>query len=145
MKKALDSPIPSAGLLLSLQGPRGPPAVFAARSLPDTETTQRLKATMPALPMSPDDGSKPPPDPLVEVAQGRRGLAETEVAPPPRGPPQRGNRGGSQQDGAHSLGLVGLQQGVRLNQMAGQWVLLLLEMPSYVVTAGGAGAAGEGK
>src|SRR5207244_7029257 len=35
------------------------------------------------LPLFPGDGAQPPPEPLVKLAQHRRGLAEAEVAAPP--------------------------------------------------------------
>src|SRR5665811_1147686 len=48
----------------------------------DAAASQLGKAGRPAFPLLPDDGAMPPSDPLVEVAQLRRGLAESEVAAP---------------------------------------------------------------
>ena len=81
-KKALGSAMVSAGLLLSRQGPCGLPAVCAARSRPTPRRRSSAKRVRPALPLLPGDGAQPSPDPLVEVAQHRRGLAEAEVAAP---------------------------------------------------------------
>src|SRR5664280_3527041 len=60
----------SAGLMLSRQGPA------------DAAASQFGKAGRPAFPLLPDDGAMPSSDPLVEVAQLRRGFAESEVAAP---------------------------------------------------------------
>ena len=45
-------------------------------------TVQFRKAGSPVLPLLPNDGSEPAPDPLVERAQHRRCLAEAIVAAP---------------------------------------------------------------
>ena len=64
-----------------------PRAMWAAgglcRQVPaDAAASQLGKASASALPLLPDDGAQPPPDPLVKRAQHRRGLAEAEVAAP---------------------------------------------------------------
>src|ERR1017187_10294540 len=48
----------------------------------DAAASQFGKAGRPAFPLLPDDGPMPSSDPLVEVAQLRRGFAESEVAAP---------------------------------------------------------------
>ena len=55
---------------------------LSRQSAPDAATAQFREAGFPALPLSPEHGSKPSPDPLVEAAQRRRGFAEAEVAAP---------------------------------------------------------------
>ena len=79
MKKALDKAMVSAGLML-----KPPRAMWAAgaprRQVPaDAAASQFGKADKPAFPLLPDDGAMPSPDPLVEVAQLRRGFAESEL------------------------------------------------------------------
>ena len=49
----------------------------------DIEATQRRIAGTSALPLPPDEGTKPPSDPPVEAVQYRRGFAEAKVSPPP--------------------------------------------------------------
>jgi hypothetical protein len=71
-----------AGLLLSRQGPCGLPAVWGRQGRVDTATAQRREARAPTLPLPPGDGAQPAPDPLVEAAQHRWGLAEAEVVAP---------------------------------------------------------------
>ena len=53
------------------------------QELADSEAAQRREAGAPMLPVSPDDGAKPPPYPLVETEQEIGNLAESEVVPPP--------------------------------------------------------------
>src|ERR1700751_2708010 len=57
------------------------------RSVPqvpaDAATSQLGEAIASMLPLFPGDGAQPPPEPLVKLAQHRRGLAEAEVAAPP--------------------------------------------------------------
>src|SRR5665213_4117820 len=48
----------------------------------DAAASQLNKTDRPAFPLLPDDSAMPSPDPLVEVAQLRRGFAESEVAAP---------------------------------------------------------------
>ena len=53
------------------------------RQLPaDAATSQLNKAGRPTPPLFPGDGAQPSPEPLVKLAQHRRGLAKTEVATP---------------------------------------------------------------
>src|SRR5216684_2283248 len=64
-----------------------PGAVGAAggscRQLPaDAAASQPFVACASAFPLLPGDGTQPSPDPLVELAQHRRGFAEAEVAAP---------------------------------------------------------------
>ena len=64
-----------------------PWAMWAAgglrRQVPaDAAASQLGKACMPALPLLPGDGAQPSSDPLVEPAQHRRGLADSEVTAP---------------------------------------------------------------
>src|SRR5713226_8409018 len=64
-----------------------PRAMWAAggscRQLPaDAAASQLLVACASAFPLLPGDGTQPSPDPLVELAQHRRGFAEAEVAAP---------------------------------------------------------------
>src|SRR3954447_16117187 len=54
-----------------------------SRQIPaDTTASQFGKASATTLPLLPGDGAQPPPDPLIECAQHRRGLAEAEVSAP---------------------------------------------------------------
>ena len=53
------------------------------QGLADPAAAQRREAGTPMLPVLPDDGTKPPPCPLVEAEQDKGVLAESEVAPPP--------------------------------------------------------------
>jgi hypothetical protein len=46
-------------------------------------TSQLGEAIASMLPLFPCDGAQPPPEPLVKLAQHRRGLAEAEVAAQP--------------------------------------------------------------
>jgi len=48
----------------------------------DAAASQLGKAGRPVLPLRPDDGAQPPPDPSIKDAQHPRGLAEAEVAAP---------------------------------------------------------------
>src|SRR5689334_11508235 len=48
----------------------------------DAAASQLSKACSSTLPLLPDDGTQPPPGPLVKRAQHRRSLAEAEVAAP---------------------------------------------------------------
>src|ERR1700720_1130495 len=64
-----------------------PRAMWAAgglrRQFPaDAAASQLLVACAPAFPLLPGGGAQPAPDPLVELAQHRRGFAEAEVAAP---------------------------------------------------------------
>ena len=76
----MDNAMESAGLLLSSQGPCGLPAVRAARFRPAASQLGVTVAS--ALPLLPDDHPQASPDPPVELAQHRGGLAEAEVATP---------------------------------------------------------------
>jgi hypothetical protein len=46
----------------------------------DTTASQLDKSGGPTIPLLPDDGAQPSSEPLVKVAQHRRGLARTEAA-----------------------------------------------------------------
>jgi len=48
----------------------------------DAAASQLGKASRPAFPLLPGDGTQPSPDPLVKLTHHRRGLAEVEVATP---------------------------------------------------------------
>lgn len=53
------------------------------RQIPaDATASQFGKAGATTLPLLPGDGAQPPPDPLIECAQHRRGLAEAEISAP---------------------------------------------------------------
>ena len=80
-KKRIGMAMLRAGLLPSRQGPRGLPAVCAARSRPTPR--RRSSGCTSALPLFPGDGAQPPPEPFVKCSQHRRRLAEAEVAAPP--------------------------------------------------------------
>ena len=71
-----------AGLSLSRQGPCALDAVCAASRPCRPAATQFRKPGPAAPPLLPGDGTQPPPDPLFEPAQDRRGLAVAEVAAP---------------------------------------------------------------
>ena len=49
----------------------------------DTAFDQLCKPRPTTLPLFPGDGAQPPPSPLFQGAQHRRGFAEAEVAAPP--------------------------------------------------------------
>ncbi|MGY4287216.1 hypothetical protein ACVWXO_006436 [Bradyrhizobium sp. LM2.7] len=54
-----------------------------SRQIPaDATASQFGKAGATTLPLLPGDGAQPPPDPLIECAQHRRGLAEAEISAP---------------------------------------------------------------
>src|ERR1700726_1429153 len=54
------------------------------RQIPADAAASQLRITSgSSLPLLPDDGTQPPPEPAVKFTQYRRGLAEAEVAAPP--------------------------------------------------------------
>src|SRR5215469_8289968 len=71
------------------RGQSQPPGAVTAAGGPSRQvvihaaTAQLLVPLSSTLPLRPDDGAQPSPDPLVQMAQLRRQFAEPKVSPPP--------------------------------------------------------------
>ena len=72
----------SAGLLLRRQGPTGTPGGLRGQHMADVASAEFRIALRPASPLLPNDGTKPPPHPLVKASKRGWCFAEAEVAVP---------------------------------------------------------------
>ena len=62
----------SAGLLLRRQGPQALPGGLRGQHMADVASAEFRIALRPASPLLPNDGTKPPPHPLVKASKRGR-------------------------------------------------------------------------